>query len=344
MSFAHFENVSKCAYRAAASLKHARTITIEDLRAEVSDFLKQYYHGMENNAAIQEYLDRHFGLWNPEKSLPFKLRRGDKETDQCLSLQAVIMNWLIFEKESVYYMGAKKLQLKAGEVTNEQVLKITDLPNITLGTNKFQLKDYQHTAIKAWQGNWWVNLDEQITYNSQNGPILLIRKYTCPEYDPENNPTGTGIMDSITQSTIEDSFDVFSYKTSSDTPPREMCYAKTSLGQWLKDKDTWPNTGERIPADELIEIRRQLGVSPPIIGEGGIRCGWFDDQSMGLYRVVLTRDQVHTVNGWQLRLPRHHSSAGHLDRAFDWDFDTAQDIPATGPVRDRHNSNLTRFD
>ena len=39
--------------------------------------------------------------------------------------------------------------------------------------------------------------------------------------------------------------------------------------------------------------------------------------------------------------PRNHYSAGFLHRVSDWDFDEAEDIPLSGPVRDRHNIDLT---
>ena len=327
-------------YRASSRLIHARTVTLQDLRAELSDFINV---GRENDLAIQIYLTTNFGLWQPSSSRPLKLRQGDKETDQCLSLQSVIMKWIHESEDGVYYMGGGggQMQLQAANVKDSKGLKGANLSQITLGPQRHPPRDYQYTAIKAWKENWWIDLDTQITYNSYDGPMLLIRKYTCPEYDPDEYPTGTGIYDLINMAVIDDSFDVFSYKTS-ETPPREMCYAKESLKRWLKDNDRWPNTGETIPYNELVKIRHQLGVGPPVVAEGGIRCAWSDGGVT--YRVVLMRDQVEMINDWQMRLPRKHYSAGFLGRVADWDFNTADDIPTAGPVRDRHNADLTRFD
>ena len=74
----------------------------------------------------------------------------------------------------------------------------------------------------------------------------------------------------------------------------------------------------------------------------GIRCGWRDVEGGRSYRVILSPEQYRTVN-FQTFLPQNHYSAGYLNRISDWDFDAADDIPESGPVRDRHNIDLTLF-
>ena len=46
---------------------------------------------------------------------------------------------------------------------------------------------------------------------------------------------------------------------------------------------------------------------------------------------------------WDRERERNHYSAGYLYRLFGWDFDSAREIPQSGPVRDRHNSDLLLF-
>lgn len=313
--------------------KHARSVKLPDLRVEVETFLNQQHDGQEDDNAVAEYLTKHFGLWNPESSVPFELKEY-----QVVSLQSLIMEWIqVTADDKVYYVGSSTMQLKNGNIVSENGLRTSNIARITLGKERYTLRPLQRTAIQAWKENWWQDLDTQITYNDgQNGPLLLIRKYQCPEYDPENNLTGTGIVDFETLNIIQDSFDVFSHKL---LDGREMCYSKQALGRWLKDHNTWPNTGEEIPPNDLAEIRGQLGVVNVPVDDRNIRCGWYDAEGRRSYRVVLSPEQYREVN-FQSFLPRNHYSAGYLYRIYDWDFDEADDIPATGPVRDRHNADL----
>lgn len=319
--------------------RHARSIALQDLRAEITAFIDSDCNGLEDDAKIGQYLQDNFGLWSPPSSRPFELRRGDKETDQVVSLQALIMRWLKNHDGKMYYHGSRKLRLQYGDIVDADQVKRAPLADITLGAKKYPPKNMQYTAIKGWKENWWGNLDTQITYNGLKGRFLLIRKFKCPEYDPDEYPTGTGIFDSINYEVIEDSFDVYSYK---HTDGREVCYSKSALGEWLRNKSTWPNTGEAISPDKLSVIRTQLGVAPRSVPPGHHRCAWSDPEG-GFYRVVLRPDQVRSVNGWQIKLPAHHYSAGFASRVGDWDFDQAQDIPETGPVRERHNADLLTF-
>lgn len=328
-----------------APRRHARSITLQDLRAEITAFINSDCNGVEDDAKIGQYLQDNFGLWSPPNSRPFELRRGDKETDQVVSLQALIMRWLKNHDGTMYYHGSRALRLQYGDIVAADQIKRAPLAGITLGAEKYPLRNMQYTAIKAWKENWWGNLDTQITYRTSTKhtkntyEFLLIRKFKCPEYDPDEYPIGTGIFDSIKYEVIEDSFDVYSYK---HTDGREVCYSKSALGEWLRNKNTWPNTGEAISPDKLSVIRTELGVAPRRVPPGHIRCGWSDPEG-GSYRVVLTPDQIQTVNGWQIKLPQNHYSAGFLSRVADWDFDQAQDIPETGPVRERHNADLLTF-
>ena len=316
--------------------KHARSVKLADLRVEVETFLNQHHDGQEDSDAVADYLRKHFGLWNPESSVPFELREY-----QVVSLQSLIMKWIqVTADDKVYYVGSSIMQLKNGKIVDENGLRRSNIARITLGKERYTLRPYQRKAIQAWKENWWQDLDTQITYHGRSGSLLLIRKYQCPEYDPENNPEGTGIVDFETLDTIQDSFDVFSHKTPDG---REMCYSKQALGRWLKDHNTWPNTGEEIPPNVLAEIRGQLGVvNVPVDDPRNIRCAWRDAEGGRTYRVVLSPEQYRQVN-FQNFLPRNHSSAGFSERVWGWDFDEADDIPASGPVRDRHNVDLTDF-
>ena len=118
--------------------------------------------------------------------------------------------------------------------------------------------------------------------------------------------------------------------------------AVLALGRWLKDHNTWPNTGEEIPPNVLAEIRGQLGVVNVPVDARNIRCVWRDAEGGRTYRVVLSPEQYRQVN-FRNFLPRNHYSAGFAGRVSGWDFDEADDIPASGPVRDRHNVDLTHF-
>ena len=73
--------------------------------------------------------------------------------------------------------------------------------------------------------------------------------------------------------------------------------------------------------------------------DGPIRCRWRDVEGHKSYRVILSPEQYRRVN-FENVLPRNHYSAGYLYRIIEWDFDEADDIPASGPVRDRHNADL----
>ena len=306
--------------------KHARSVNLPDLRVEIQTFLNQQHDGQEITNAIAKYLTTNFGLWNPKSSVPFELRKN-----QLISLQSLIMKWIqVTSDDKVYYVGRRTMQLKNGTIVNKNGLKRSDLARITLGEERYAPRQWQSVAIQAWKENWWQDLDTQITYIGRNGPLLLIRKYKCPEYDPDNHPEGTGIWDFETFDTIHDSFDVFVQKTANG---REMCYKKQALGRWLRDHNTWPNTGEEIPRNILAEIRRQLGVNVPVEATT-VRCGWIDREGGRNYRVLLPEQ-------YRGHLPRNHYSAGFLHRVSDWDFDEAEDIPLSGPVRDRHNIDLT---
>lgn len=322
--------------------KHARSVKLPELRVEVETFLNQHHDGQEDDDAVADYLRKHFGLWNPESSIPFELREY-----QLVSLQSLIMKWLQVTDDKVYYVGSTTMQLKNGPIVSENGLRRSNLARITLGEERYALRQMQVIAIKAWKENWWQDSGTQITYHGRSGSLLLIRKYQCSEYDPENHPEGTGIVDIETLDTIQDSFDVFSHKTQDG---REMCYSKQALGRWLKDHNTWPNTGEEIPPNALAEIRGQLGVvnvpvdmDRPLLFLNNMRCGWWDAEGGRNYRVVLSPEQYRVNVNFQSFLPRNHYSAGYLYRIARWDFDEADDIPASGPVRDRHNVDLTHW-
>ena len=124
-------------------LRHARSIAVGDIRSEITDMLKSDHGDVKDDDAIAQYLMTSFALWNPESSTPFDPRQGNRETDQCVSLQSVIMQWIREEDDKVYYMRGPVL------------LKRTHLNLITIGEQKCKLFPEQFTAIKAWQGNWW---------------------------------------------------------------------------------------------------------------------------------------------------------------------------------------------
>jgi len=204
--------------------------------------------------------------------------------------------------------------------------------------------NYQHTALKSAEEGWWDTKDKILYRGKPIDGIVkkhaLIRKYNCPQYDPSVNTTGTGIVDQITLNNITSSFDVINIKPENDPEKApNQCYDKGSMESLLKFNEStdpkWPHSNLPMSPKDFETISKIVGIiqkPTPIIPPGSIKC------SGKLFRVVLNPSKFvegifTATNGWGIKLPKSHYSAGYTRRMTDgfgqagWSFDTAEDIP-----------------
>ena len=354
---------------AGASSPDPRGVTLLELRAELCDILAE--HPSYGDAELGEHLLRTFGILPPldefgrQPSRPFPLRGVGSSTDQLLSLQALVFDWVYTEQNKLFYRTKGDGPVRGGSTgstglrvvgvagpNGQQLLTVSSMRQAMTHTNsqvafEFKLQiggqlqpaaPHQNTALKSFLENWW-RATGQIAYNNSQGrQLLLVRRYNLQDEDYTRCPYGTGIYCTTTLECIEDPRNVFTHKMADG---RVVHYDRASIEAWVRTRrhdPTWPNTGERMDSSVAARI---LGETPPRpVGPDDIRCCWQG------YRVILTRAQVRPYQGshWQIRLPRRHYSAGFAHRVGDWDWNAAQDIEnAPADVRARWERDVVNF-
>jgi hypothetical protein len=319
---------------------HAESISLNELKAEITEHLNTLTIDTSISSkidnAIQTYLYENFALHNFPHPIPYDLRwaganqpQTNKENDQVVSLQSLIMGWVEKRGSTLYYKPFNPGSGRGG-FNSKKYQAIWNITSRTFDLQGKSASDNQHTALISASGRWW-NTDDKISYNTKDLKTkLLIRKYNCQQYIPTSLNTGTGILD-FDMSNILSSFDVIRIKPEHDVD--KQCYKKSTLNQ-LKLNQEWPhNTKIYLTGKDITNIQKLINSSqlPP----GSIRCVWAPPNNTDVYNVILNPANFINLTatnqfGIDIKMPNdHHLARFYNDMTTDDDanFNILDEIP-----------------